>query len=172
MASYPFWFALVCQIVIVIGYFWFYRKEQLCTSSLPSIPILLTRILSATIINCSTETTSPMLLILASSAWNTSWLHIIMGNFLGLVSLLSGLFLYFPRAVARSYSLLLLVIDATQHNSLDKSIGLQVLQPLCDACPRVNKPEELAYVQGNKIIRRMQHAGSKLFEASNPRTLL
>lgn len=29
MASAPFWIALVCQIVIVLGYFWFYRKEQL-----------------------------------------------------------------------------------------------------------------------------------------------
>jgi alpha-1,3-glucan synthase len=29
MASAPFWIALVCQIVIVVGYFWFYRKEQL-----------------------------------------------------------------------------------------------------------------------------------------------
>lgn len=28
--AYPlFWVALVCQIVIVVGYFWFYRKEQL-----------------------------------------------------------------------------------------------------------------------------------------------
>ncbi|KAF8843644.1 glycoside hydrolase family 13/glycosyltransferase family 5 protein [Paxillus ammoniavirescens] len=29
MASAPFWLALMCQIVIVLGYFWFYRKEQL-----------------------------------------------------------------------------------------------------------------------------------------------
>ena len=29
MAEAPFWIALVCQLVIVIGYFWFYRKEQL-----------------------------------------------------------------------------------------------------------------------------------------------
>jgi alpha-1,3-glucan synthase len=29
MASPTFWVALVCQLVIVIGYFWFYRKEQL-----------------------------------------------------------------------------------------------------------------------------------------------
>jgi alpha-1,3-glucan synthase len=29
MASAPFWIALICQIVIVFGYFWFYRKEQL-----------------------------------------------------------------------------------------------------------------------------------------------
>lgn len=29
-ASVPFWIALVCQIVIVVGYFWYYRKEQLC----------------------------------------------------------------------------------------------------------------------------------------------
>ncbi|KAF9242130.1 glycoside hydrolase family 13/glycosyltransferase family 5 protein [Melanogaster broomeanus] len=32
MASAPFWIALVCQLVIVLGYFWFYRKEQLCMS--------------------------------------------------------------------------------------------------------------------------------------------
>ena len=30
-ASAPFWIALVCQIVIVVGYFWYYRKEQLGT---------------------------------------------------------------------------------------------------------------------------------------------
>jgi alpha-1,3-glucan synthase len=24
-----FWIALICQLVIVWGYFWFYRKEQL-----------------------------------------------------------------------------------------------------------------------------------------------
>ncbi|KAI0322220.1 glycoside hydrolase family 13 and glycosyltransferase family 5 domain-containing protein [Amylostereum chailletii] len=29
MASAPFWIALFCQLVIVFGYFWFYRKEQL-----------------------------------------------------------------------------------------------------------------------------------------------
>ena len=29
MAKAPFWIALICQLVIVIGYFWFYRKEQL-----------------------------------------------------------------------------------------------------------------------------------------------
>ena len=29
MAEPPFWIALICQLVIVIGYFWFYRKEQL-----------------------------------------------------------------------------------------------------------------------------------------------
>jgi len=29
--SVPFWIALVCQIVIVVGYFWYYRKEQLGT---------------------------------------------------------------------------------------------------------------------------------------------
>jgi hypothetical protein len=37
MASAPFWLALVCQIVIVFGYFWFYRKEQLCTSSIHAL---------------------------------------------------------------------------------------------------------------------------------------
>lgn len=29
MAAAPFWIALICQIIIVLGYFWFYRKEQL-----------------------------------------------------------------------------------------------------------------------------------------------
>jgi alpha-1,3-glucan synthase len=32
MALPLFWIALVCQLIIVIGYFWFYRKEQLGTS--------------------------------------------------------------------------------------------------------------------------------------------
>jgi hypothetical protein len=32
MAEPMFWIALVCQLIIVIGYFWFYRKEQLCES--------------------------------------------------------------------------------------------------------------------------------------------
>ncbi|KAI6005611.1 glycoside hydrolase family 13/glycosyltransferase family 5 protein [Pisolithus albus] len=30
MASAAFWIALICQLIIVLGYFWFYRKEQLC----------------------------------------------------------------------------------------------------------------------------------------------
>ena len=30
-ASVPFWVALVCQILVVVGYFWYYRKEQLGT---------------------------------------------------------------------------------------------------------------------------------------------
>jgi len=30
-ASAPFWIALVCQIAVVVGYFWYYRKEQLGT---------------------------------------------------------------------------------------------------------------------------------------------
>jgi alpha-1,3-glucan synthase len=29
MASAPFWIAMICQLIIVVGYFWFYRKEQL-----------------------------------------------------------------------------------------------------------------------------------------------
>lgn len=29
MASAAFWIALICQLIIVLGYFWFYRKEQL-----------------------------------------------------------------------------------------------------------------------------------------------
>lgn len=34
MALPLFWIALTCQLVIVFGYFWFYRKEQLGMSSL------------------------------------------------------------------------------------------------------------------------------------------
>ena len=30
IASPLFWIALICQLIIVAGYFWFYRKEQLC----------------------------------------------------------------------------------------------------------------------------------------------
>lgn len=45
MASPAFWVALVSQLIIVFGYFWFYRKEQLCTSLYPgNICISLTRI--------------------------------------------------------------------------------------------------------------------------------
>lgn len=40
MASAPFWIALICQIIIVIGYFWFYRKEQLCTLPLHTTQFL------------------------------------------------------------------------------------------------------------------------------------
>ena len=29
MALPAFWIALICQLIIVWGYFWFYRKEQL-----------------------------------------------------------------------------------------------------------------------------------------------
>ncbi|EPT06178.1 hypothetical protein FOMPIDRAFT_68356 [Fomitopsis schrenkii] len=29
LASWAFWIGLVCQIIIICGYFWFYRKEQL-----------------------------------------------------------------------------------------------------------------------------------------------
>jgi alpha-1,3-glucan synthase len=29
MALPAFWVALICQLIIVWGYFWFYRKEQL-----------------------------------------------------------------------------------------------------------------------------------------------
>ena len=46
MASAPFWIALTCQLIIVIGYFWFYRKEQLCklfVCSLTLHPSTLTR---------------------------------------------------------------------------------------------------------------------------------
>lgn len=32
MASAPFWIALASQLIIVVGYFWFYRREQLCKS--------------------------------------------------------------------------------------------------------------------------------------------
>jgi hypothetical protein len=37
MASAPFWLALGCQIIIVFGYFWFYRKEQLCKCPLCAV---------------------------------------------------------------------------------------------------------------------------------------
>ena len=33
MALPLFWIALICQLIIVLGYFWFYRKEQLGQSS-------------------------------------------------------------------------------------------------------------------------------------------
>lgn len=53
MASAPFWIALICQIVIVIGYFWFYRKEQLGMSSVifsTSISLQTFRMFSTTMI--------------------------------------------------------------------------------------------------------------------------
>lgn len=34
MALPLFWIALICQLIIVLGYFWFYRKEQLGQPSL------------------------------------------------------------------------------------------------------------------------------------------
>ena len=57
MASAPFWVALACQLIIVVGYFWFYRKEQLgkliaflceiaCTDTLcRSTPVMATSLL-------------------------------------------------------------------------------------------------------------------------------
>jgi hypothetical protein len=36
MALPLFWLALVSQLIIVVGYFWFYRKEQLCEQFLES----------------------------------------------------------------------------------------------------------------------------------------
>lgn len=33
--KWEFWFALICQIVIVVGYFVFFRKEQLVRTALP-----------------------------------------------------------------------------------------------------------------------------------------
>ena len=46
MASAPFWIAMICQIIIVIGYFWFYRKEQLgkhsCLFTILCVPGMLT----------------------------------------------------------------------------------------------------------------------------------
>ena len=44
LASAPFWIALICQIIIVIGYFWFYRKEQL--GKYPSISSCVTQTLT------------------------------------------------------------------------------------------------------------------------------
>lgn len=29
MAEPMFWIALICQLIVVVGYFFFYRKEQL-----------------------------------------------------------------------------------------------------------------------------------------------
>lgn len=46
LASAPFWIALVCQIIIVIGYFWFYRKEQLGESSFSCL-LLVTALLTS-----------------------------------------------------------------------------------------------------------------------------
>jgi alpha-1,3-glucan synthase len=37
MAMPLFWCALISQLIIVLGYFWFYRKEQLCKSCHPPI---------------------------------------------------------------------------------------------------------------------------------------
>jgi hypothetical protein len=42
MASAPFWIAMICQIIIVVGYLWFYRKEQLGEFYLPCTGIILT----------------------------------------------------------------------------------------------------------------------------------
>jgi hypothetical protein len=39
MASAPFWIALMSQLIIVIGYFWFYRKEQLGELTVPPCAI-------------------------------------------------------------------------------------------------------------------------------------
>lgn len=52
MASAPFWIALICQIVIVLGYFWFYRKEQLGKFSCVQCSIwpITDRFLSSTLI--------------------------------------------------------------------------------------------------------------------------
>ncbi len=36
MAEPMFWLALICQLIVVVGYFWFYRKEQLCAYPHPS----------------------------------------------------------------------------------------------------------------------------------------
>jgi hypothetical protein len=42
MASGPFWIAMICQIIIVVGYLWFYRKEQLGEFYWPCTGIILT----------------------------------------------------------------------------------------------------------------------------------
>jgi hypothetical protein len=40
--EYPaFWIALVCQLIIVWGYFWFYRKEQLGQSYIMGNQVML-----------------------------------------------------------------------------------------------------------------------------------
>jgi hypothetical protein len=57
MASAPFWLALGCQIIIVFGYFWFYRKEQLCTCmSCVALHSLANRPFSSTMISVQTYT--------------------------------------------------------------------------------------------------------------------
>jgi alpha-1,3-glucan synthase len=40
MALPLFWLALVSQLIIVVGYFWFYRKEQLCEQCIESRSLL------------------------------------------------------------------------------------------------------------------------------------
>lgn len=37
MAEPMFWIALICQLIVVVGYFFFYRKEQLGMSYIESI---------------------------------------------------------------------------------------------------------------------------------------
>ena len=41
MANAPFWIALLSQLIIVLGYFWFYRKEQLCMSTRALFPVMM-----------------------------------------------------------------------------------------------------------------------------------
>lgn len=64
MASAPFWVALICQLIIVIGYFWFYRKEQLGT--------LIDLLCGVTLLTCapSTPMMSVYLLHLAGIEFN------------------------------------------------------------------------------------------------------
>ena len=60
LASAPFWIAMICQIVIVIGYFWFYRKEQLGQSPYflcLFLPVLMCQISSTPMITTASLTT-------------------------------------------------------------------------------------------------------------------
>ena len=54
LASAPFWVALICQIIIVIGYFWFYRKEQLGESPFLSFLLCVQKLMFV-------STSSPMI---------------------------------------------------------------------------------------------------------------
>ena len=51
MANWPFWIALSSQLVIVFGYFWFYRKEQLCMWDIRCNAAVLTRSFYSSTIN-------------------------------------------------------------------------------------------------------------------------
>jgi hypothetical protein len=90
MASAPFWIALICQIVIVLGYFWFYRKEQLGKSSCVehSIWLVTDRFFSSTIILLS----SPKHTRITTQRTCFLWILLVFVCFLSLVSGIIGLY--------------------------------------------------------------------------------